>query len=739
MAKRRLRCELMESRLLLAGDVSSDFPDANVDLAGGLPALDVDVRSDHFHGVDPLIVDTLVDESDGDFSPGDFSLREAVELANANAGPDIIQFSNALDGGTIVLTTGVDSTTALEINDDVNIQGLGSTRLTVDASGADPDAGTLGDGVRIFNIRGGIVTISGLALTGGDAPGSGGAIFNSANLLANDLDIHGNVADGGGGIQSSDQLEIRNSRISGNQSRSFRGGGGVAVSQGANLQVVDSEISNNQASSGSGGGVALYEANANFMGAMISQNSAANRGGGIENVGSQVTISQSRISGNVANLGGGVYAVGGVEYFYYYDPYTMQNYYYYTILYGDTTLTNSTIDGNMAATGAGMYAAVGSNSLVRDSTLSGNHASANGGGIATNGDSFYPFYTGATVNIANSTLSGNMADGNGGGVHETSSGSGAFYIRHSTLTGNHADADSDGLGLGGGLNVRYATINHSIIAENSASVGYDAFNLSTQPVFSLIGSNDGTDFVEAPVGNPDANGNLIGGTGAAVISPGLGPLQSNGGPTQTHDLQPGSPAIDAGDPGIVTGLAYDQRGEPFMRIDGTIDMGAIESQEIGVDGDFNDDGAYDCDDIDELIRQIVLGENHGAFDLNGDGVLDVLDRDAWLQEAGEVNIGAGRAYRLGDGNLDGVVDGSDFNIWNSNKFTAGVYWCRGDFSADGFVDGSDFNIWNANKFTQSDTVSWGAFDGVDSSEREERSPNRIVSAVWGTSPTMRQT
>ena len=66
-------------------------------------------------------------------------------------------------------------------------------------------------------------------------------------------------------------------------------------------------------------------------------------------------------------------------------------------------------------------------------------------------------------------------------------------------------------------------------------------------------------------------------------------------------------------------------------------------------------------------------------------------------------MGAGRSFRLGDANLNGAVDGSDFGIWNSHKFTLGGGWCGGDFSADGIVDGTDFGLWNANKFTASDS------------------------------------
>ena len=52
----------------------------------------------------------------------------------------------------------------------------------------------------------------------------------------------------------------------------------------------------------------------------------------------------------------------------------------------------------------------------------------------------------------------------------------------------------------------------------------------------------------------------------------------------------------------------------------------------------------------------------------------------------------------GDANLDGSVDISDFNIWNSNKFASGTEWGDADFNFDGVTDISDFNIWNSNKF-----------------------------------------
>ena len=56
------------------------------------------------------------------------------------------------------------------------------------------------------------------------------------------------------------------------------------------------------------------------------------------------------------------------------------------------------------------------------------------------------------------------------------------------------------------------------------------------------------------------------------------------------------------------------------------------------------------------------------------------------------------SYAPADANLDGIVDGADFLVWNAHKFTSRSYWSHGDFNADGAVDGQDFLIWNQQKF-----------------------------------------
>jgi hypothetical protein len=67
------------------------------------------------------------------------------------------------------------------------------------------------------------------------------------------------------------------------------------------------------------------------------------------------------------------------------------------------------------------------------------------------------------------------------------------------------------------------------------------------------------------------------------VDPQLGPLQDNGGPTFTHYLPLGSPAIDAGDPSFVPPPDYDQRGAPFVRVSGIgLDMGSVEREQIDV-------------------------------------------------------------------------------------------------------------------------------------------------------------
>ena len=121
-------------------------------------------------------------------------------------------------------------------------------------------------------------------------------------------------------------------------------------------------------------------------------------------------------------------------------------------------------------------------------------------------------------------------------------------------------------------------------------------------------------------------------------------------------------------------------------------------------GDFDGNGQYECNDVDELVLKIFSGVYEPEFDLNQDGTLDPADLEAWLAEAGAAQLPSGNPYLPADGNLDGVVDGQDFILWNDNKFTITAAFCSADFNADGAVDGQDFIVWNDNKFLTSDNA-----------------------------------
>ncbi len=126
-----------------------------------------------------------------------------------------------------------------------------------------------------------------------------------------------------------------------------------------------------------------------------------------------------------------------------------------------------------------------------------------------------------------------------------------------------------------------------------------------------------------------------------------------------------------------------------------------------VNGDFDNNGLWNCLDIDALISAIASGSTDLSFDMNGDSVITLADVNdptvGWLAVGGSNNPAqtTGNPFLSGDANLDGSVDVSDFNIWNGNKFQSVPAWCAGDFNADGSVDVSDFNIWNGGKFQSS--------------------------------------
>ncbi|HEV3203790.1 MAG TPA: choice-of-anchor Q domain-containing protein, partial [Gemmataceae bacterium] len=129
--------------------------------------------------------------------------------------------------------------------------------------------------------------------------------------------------------------------------------------------------------------------------------------------------------------------------------------------------------------------------------------------------------------------------------------------------------NSPGTAMGGGLtNQGTLTTRNTILAGNT--VGGPGQNSGPD-----LGGNFGSQGYNL-IGDP-TGGSGFDATDLLNVDPLLGPLQDNGGPTQTMALLPGSPAVDAGD--NANAPDFDQRGKGFDRIvGGTIDIGAFEAQ-----------------------------------------------------------------------------------------------------------------------------------------------------------------
>jgi len=219
------------------------------------------------------------------------------------------------------------------------------------------------------------------------------------------------------------------------------------------------------------------------------------------------------------------------------------------------TVTNCTISGNAADYGGGILGAL----TISNSTISGNSAMY-GGGICN---------LGGGVRISNSTISGNLADVDGGGVYNSGTlGEFVFsIIENSTISGNSATGNGGGIynssnGLG---QIRGLALSSNIL--NAGASGGTIFNVGR---VASVGYNLAS----------DAGGGVLTGPGDQInTEPMLGPLRDNGGPTFTHELLAGSPAIDAGHPNFTPPPLYDQRGPDFWRVrNGRVDVGSFEAQ-----------------------------------------------------------------------------------------------------------------------------------------------------------------
>ncbi|MCU0546205.1 MAG: right-handed parallel beta-helix repeat-containing protein [Oscillatoriaceae cyanobacterium Prado104] len=268
----------------------------------------VDIGAVEFQFVDRLTVDTAIDEFDGDLTPGDVSLREAIFAINAGG---TIDFAASLSGSAIGLTLGT-----LNLNKNLIIQGLGADNLTLNGNNS----------TRILSIEPNAnVEIRGLTF----ANGSNTAIFNFGTINLSDSIIRDSRGRFTGGINNQGNLTLVNSIIRNNQDEEREGGSGIvnvgtATLQGStvsnnlnggifntssgNLTIDNSTISNHLDRSG-----IRNSGNLTVTDSTISNNNAAGNGGGINNAGT-LSLNNSTISGNSADFGGGIFNDSGATF-----------------------------------------------------------------------------------------------------------------------------------------------------------------------------------------------------------------------------------------------------------------------------------------------------------------------------------------------------------------------------------------------------------------------------------------
>jgi hypothetical protein len=284
-----------------------------------------------------LVVTDLADSGPG-------SLREAIDTANANTDADVITFDAALSGQNIGLNN-------LVLSNEVTIDasglagGIGIINLILYASGATH---------RIFEVSpNSIVELNNLRIVGGYAGNS-------------QLEHGGGILARGPGALTLNQCTLSLNCTEGD-------GGAIAVTGGGlTLTLNRCTITRNIARSGGGIHILGSSGTTIINECIISENGATWEGGGVWG---PVTISNSTIHDNFARIrGGGIHGL---------SPFR---------------LNNSTLFGNSAPRGAGINLISGSAGVVNNSTISGNHALLEGGGIWAPG-----------APLTNSIVAGNTA------------------------------------------------------------------------------------------------------------------------------------------------------------------------------------------------------------------------------------------------------------------------------------------------------------------------------------------
>jgi predicted outer membrane repeat protein len=406
--------------------------------------------------------------------------------------------------GTLPVTITLSSSTAVASNLTID----GGNKVTLDGNHI----------ANHFNVQSGAhLTLTQITLVNGkNNTGCGGSVhvLGNATLNLQGARLINNTTGSSGGaicVDVNGYAQVFNSLFRSNVA-SISGG---AVLNSGSVIVSNSAFTNNGASA-HGGAFENY-GNADMRAATFSQNTAGVNGGGIDST-VVLTLTNSAFINNTAGYRG-----GGIN-----------NY------LGKLTIVMSNFISNTANAYGGGITNDGGTTSIQTTNIIGNHALDFGGGVRNSG----------VLSVNNSTISGNTADHNGGAMEN----SGTLALTNNTLSGNHA-----GTANGGGLYwvSGSVTLINNTLKDNTAGTqggniyagGANNILIHIKNTILASGSPNNCDSHIFSEGNnlESANSCGLAGIGDLVnLNTRLGTLQNNGGPTKTHALLSGSPAIDAG-------------------------------------------------------------------------------------------------------------------------------------------------------------------------------------------------
>ena len=651
-----------------------------------------------------------------DFADGVTSLREGVFATNIVPGADTIEFDSSLAGKTILLTQGV-----LAISDGLTIKGLGADLLSIDASGSDPTPDlSNGDGSSIFNISPTSenpqspfsVSLFGLALTGGDTSGAGGAIYSASNLRIAGCNIYDNAAGSGGGVcasQASDapiNVEIEDSQFTNNTARTtWCYGGAIAIglsTEGSSVAIRNCDVSGNSAAASSmwstadggwvwGGGISVQNwGETTIVNNRIGHNTASGTwswGGGlyVEPRGS-LFISNNQFDENTAI---GSWASGGglaVEANRRGESVPTQ-----------ITSTGNSVTSNSAIDGGGMWLNLRNQSVVasiRDNRIISNQA-YDGGGVAF-GFMSHP----ASVEFAGNEVDRNFASGFGGGVYIDPFSRVPLEIRASTFYDNYSANGGGGLCASDKLTISDSTFSGNTTRGSGAAI------LSQGPalLYRCTIAGNSAHYGGGIYGRVLTLENTIVAGNASMFGPQdlssdgayLLPIAEQWDSDVAYELRYCLIGTNMGVEDVVPEAPIGAPDEHDNLIGGTM-HGLIDPKLAAIAQVGNG----------TMTQALLWGSpaiNAGdPFAVEGaDGVPHFDARGVPYQRVtfGCIDIGAVE-FQLrppaiaGDFNRDGAVDTSDYVVWRKGMGSAVEPFSGADGSGNGIVGSEDYGVWRA--------------------------------------------